>query len=306
MDRLPIETLAKIASQLKAFQEKQIGPSTLRLALFSTINTTWQVVIERETFRHIGVNTDSLPQLTAILTGPAGDRRIRLIQKLEFHYLSNQLPLLTSTQRSELREQQQPANESFSKSIKALFDYLKGWEERLNASWTVAAGQHQMDLLLGKEFRHTEAVLPMPPSHTEDIVVPPLPAKALANLPPEAPGRHFARRLWLGHAPEQVLARHPLIDVRYVSEEKLPELSIVSSMILYENHSIHPDSLMQILPQMTCLNHFQGNIFGEIKNLDRTREYRQGLSLIRGMCFLVWALTFLVLAQSQSLHLLPG
>lgn len=69
----------------------------------------------------------------------------------------------------------------------------------------------------------------------------------------------------------------PLIDVRYFGEEKLLELSIVSSMILYENHGIRPDSLMQILSQMKCLDHFQGNIFGEIKNLDRTREYRQGL-----------------------------
>lgn len=205
MNRLPIEILAKIASQ--AFQEKRIGPGRLRLAPFLTINRTCQVVIEREIFRHIGVDTDSLPQLTAILSGSAGDRRIRLIQKLEFHYLRNLVPFLTPTKLSELREQQRQANESFSESMKALFGHLKGREERLDASGTVAASQHQMRLLLGKEFRQKEAVPPMPPSHTEDIAVPPLPAQSPANVPLEAPGRHFARRPWLGHAPEPVLAR---------------------------------------------------------------------------------------------------
>jgi hypothetical protein len=36
----------------------------------------------------------------------------------------------------------------------------------------------------------------------------------------------------------------PLIDVRYFGEEKLLELSIMSLMILYEDHSIRLDSLM--------------------------------------------------------------
>lgn len=96
-------------------------------------------------------------------------------------------------------------------------------------------------------------------------------------MPPECPCRHFARRPWLGHTSGPVLARAPLIDVRYVGEEKLPEIIIVSSVIFYENHDVHPNNLMQILSQMKCLDHFRGNVFSEVKNLDRTREYRRGL-----------------------------
>ena len=116
----------------------------------------------------------TLTQLTAILSGSAGDRRIRSIQKLEFHYLSNLESFLTPIQNNELREQQQLANETFSKRIKVLFSHLKGWEERLNASGTVGAGLHQMHLLPGKEFRQKEALLPTPPSLTKDILVLPL------------------------------------------------------------------------------------------------------------------------------------
>ena len=77
--------------------------------------------------------------------------------------------------------------------------------------------------------------------------------------------------------PEPRVAPPPQIYVRYIGEEMLPELSIVSSMILHEGHDIHPESLMQIISRMECLVDFEGNIFEESMSLELIREYRKGM-----------------------------
>lgn len=113
MDRLPTETIAEIVSQLKALLGKNISPHPHhrpRLAPYSTINRTWQEVIEHETFRDIKkIDTDNLPELTAILSGSTGDRRIHSIRSLEFLYIPIRMPPLAPTQHSERREQERVA-----------------------------------------------------------------------------------------------------------------------------------------------------------------------------------------------------
>lgn len=280
MNRLPTETLAEIASQLKALLGKNIDPHKPRLAPYSTISRRWQEVIERQTFRRININTNTLPELTAILGSSTGAQRICSIRELDFHHLRDQVPSLAPTQHDELREQQRLADESFSENMRALFGLLKGWEERL------AGDQYQLRLFLGTEYRQKEAGVPLPPSPTVDIVRPPRPA----DTPLDAQPGVYRRPMLVRPLPEPIVAPPPQIGMRYISEEMLPELTIVSSMILYNGHDIHPESLLQIISQMKCLVDFEGNIFEENVSLELTREYRKGmwlwLSLLGRVC--VW------------------
>ncbi|OBT49286.1 hypothetical protein VE00_00278 [Pseudogymnoascus sp. WSF 3629] len=181
-----------------------------------------------------------LPKLTAILSGATGDRRIRSIRVLEFHYVTD---LMAPAQHSdsELGEQEHLPNEFFSEDMKALFGLLKGWEERLGGSERVAAERYQLSLFLGRGWGTDVPDLPLTPPPTEDIV------------------------------------RAPWPDVRYIGEEKLPELSLVSWVTLCERHGIHPESLMQIVSRMKYLDRFEGDIFEEGWSLGRTREYRKVL-----------------------------
>ncbi|OAF61138.1 hypothetical protein VC83_02371 [Pseudogymnoascus destructans] len=54
---------------------------------------------------------EGLRKLTAILSGATDDRRIRSIRVLEFRYITDRM---APAQHSELREQEQLANESLS------------------------------------------------------------------------------------------------------------------------------------------------------------------------------------------------
>lgn len=293
MNRLPTETVAEIVSQLKALLAKNISPDHRpRLAPYSAINRTWQEVIEHETFRHIKqIDTDNLPELTAILSGSTGDRRIRSIRSLEFHYIPIWMPPLTPTQHIELREQERVASESFSEDIRVLFALLKGWEERVDGDGGVAGDRCQLRLFLGRGRVKSAPNLPPlpPPPPTVDIVIPRRPADA----PPDAPPGVYRRPMLVRPLPEPIVAPPPRIGVRYISEEMLPELTIVSSMILYNGHDIHPESLLQIISQMKCLVDFEGNIFEENVSLELTREYRKGmwlwLSLLGRVC--VWCVS---------------
>ena len=144
MNRLPTETVAEIVSQLKALLAKNINSHHKpRLASYSTINKTWQEVIEHETFREIRkIDADNLPELTAILSGSTGDHRIRSIRSLEFHYIPIRMPPLAPTQHIERREQERVASEAFSQDMRVLFALLKGWEERVDGGGGVAGDRY--------------------------------------------------------------------------------------------------------------------------------------------------------------------
>jgi hypothetical protein len=240
MDRLPAEIISEIVSYLKALGRTHYNLWRTNLSTYATINRTWQSVIEHETFSRISIFSTMLPKLTAILSGATRDRRIRSIRVLEFHYVTD---LMAPAQHSELGEQEHLPNEFFSEDMKALFGLLKGWEERLGGSERVAAERYQLSLFLGRGWGTDVPDLPLTPPPTEDIV------------------------------------RAPWPDVRYIGEEKLPELSLVSWVTLCERHGIHPESLMQIVSRMKCLDRFEGDIFEEGWSLGRTREYRKGMWL---------------------------
>lgn len=237
MDRLPVEIISEIVSHLRALQAIHYGLWKTQLAAYATINRTWQGVIEHETFSRINIISSMLPELTAILSGSTGDRRIRSIRVLEFHSVTD---LIAPAQHSGLGEQEH-ANKCFSEDMKALFGLLKGWEERLGGSEHVAAERYQLGLFLRRGASRGLPDPPLTPRPTEDIV------------------------------------RAPWPDVRYIGEEKLPELSLVSWVKLCDDHIIHPESLMQIVSRMKCLDSFEGDFFDESWSLDRTREYRKGM-----------------------------
>lgn len=167
-----------------------------------------------------------------------------------------------------------------------LFALLKGWEERVDGGGGVAGDRYQLRLFLGMGYFKSapDPPPPPPPPPTVDIVRPP----RLADAPPDAPPGVYRRPLLVRPLPEPRVAPPPQIDVRYIGEEMLPELSIVSSMILYEGHDIHPESLLQIISRMMCLVSFEGNIFEENMSLELIREYRKGmwlwLSLLGRVC----------------------
>ncbi|OBT86809.1 hypothetical protein VE02_03917 [Pseudogymnoascus sp. 03VT05] len=126
MDRPPADIISEIVSHLGALQETHYGPYKSNLGSYATINRTWQGVIERETFRHIKVEADNLPELISLLSGATSDCRIRSIRALEFQYPTDWMAALTPTQHSERREQERLSNESFSGDMRALFSLLKG------------------------------------------------------------------------------------------------------------------------------------------------------------------------------------
>ncbi|OBT71449.1 hypothetical protein VF21_10596 [Pseudogymnoascus sp. 05NY08] len=281
MDRLPADIISEIVSYLGALKQAHYGLWKSNLSPYATINKTWQSVIEHDTFSRIKIDADTLPELIPLLSGATGDRRIRSIRALEFQYLIDWMPALTPTQHSELREQERLANESFSGDMRALFGLLKGWEERLGGNERVVADRHQLRLFL---IRGWDRGAPHPPHPTEENIISPRPADA----PPDAPvvhhGRHFSVIPWKDFRLE-VDRRFPRPYLQYIGEEKLPELSLVSSVIVCEGHDIHPESLIRILSRMKCLDCFIGYLFDETENLDLTREYRKALA--------------------QCLHLLP-
>lgn len=294
MDRLPPEILSEIVSQLLAFREGRYCIDRPKLASYAAINREWQAVTERETFRHIKTNTDTLPELIPILSGAAGNQRIRSIRTLEFAYdldVLVDIPSLNPTERSELREQHRLQSESFSENMRMLFALLKGWEERLGGSEGVAG--HQLCLNLGTmppggyhPFVAPSWVIAaranpsVPPSSMGEIFMPPRRADAALDDPPYTPPvETFTRshsRPWPEYLPKGIVGRPPDVDLRYIGE-KLPELSIVSSVAFFRGPYIHPDSVMQILSGMKRLNYFCGHLFEESRALAHTREYRKGL-----------------------------
>lgn len=177
------------------------------------------------------------------------------------------------------------ASEAFSQDMRVLFALLKRWEERVDGDGGVAGDRYQLCLFLGRgRVKSAPNPPPPPPPPTGDIVIPRRPADA----PPDAPPGVYRRPTMVRPLPEPRVDPPPQIDVRYIGEEMLPELSIVSSMILHEGHDIHPESLMQIISRMKCLVDFEGNIFEESMSLELIREYRKGmwlwLSLLGRVC----------------------
>lgn len=257
MNRLPIEILDEIASHLLSALEYGLTINMTwltwlekpNLAPYSTINRTWQEVIERKTFQYIHFNANTLPELQFILSGAKGDRRIRSIRSLRFSIIHSQTTPLT--QHIEPEKQQRLANESFSENMDMLFGLLKGWEERLDRSGSLAGNWYKLILSLNTDCQQI-------------AVNPPLPLQHLPRKPV---------REWAG----PVVIRVPLVDVQYVGKEMLPDLCLVSSVELQEGHGIHPESVMQILSRMKHLVEFEGSIFSENRNLSLTHEYREGM-----------------------------
>lgn len=299
MDRLPVEIISEIVSRLEALKEAHYGPWRSNLSPYVTINKAWQSVIEHETFRHIKIDADTLPELIPLLSGATGDRRIRSIRALEFRYIIDWMHPLTPTQPIELSEQQQQlANETFSGDMRAVFGLLKGWEERLGGSEGVAAGRHQLRLFLGRgvDRRVTDPTLLSPP--TEDFIIP----RGAADAPPDAPvvyhGPHAVVDSWEEFG--LLTSGIPRPDLQYIGDDKLPELSLVSSVVVCGGHTIHPKSLMQILSRIKYLDLMDGFIFDETENLDLTREYRKGLCLpLKGYIYLRFSSPDFLLSSSS-------
>lgn len=254
MDCLPTEVLAKIASQLKALLGSDSPSSEPKLAFYSTINKTWQDIIERETFRYINIDSNKVPELTAIL-GTRATQRISSIQVLSFCALYNHS---THVQPSQLGEQRRLRNESFSKSLKILFDLVAGWESSAGDM-----SRSYLRLCLSTAFRQNARVGAAPSQPRigglfgRQFVTGPLPG--VANNSQDAPVVNLDQT-----------------DLRYVGQE-LPDLNIVSSVTLSDGYKIHPESLMRILSRMKCLVKFEGIIFGECRSLDLTYGYRKGM-----------------------------
>jgi hypothetical protein len=276
MDRLPAETLAEVASQLKALLEKDSVSGKARLASYSTINRAWQEAIERETFHHINIDTERITEFRVILSSATAGQRIRLIRILGVCVLYNHMPPPRLTQQGQWGEQRRLRDGSFSDSLRMLFGLVKKWEESLAGS--VMVGRCQLRLSLSTRFRqNTRFTAPPPPPQSHigalsgfggGFIIGPLPG--VANDAQNEPAVNL-----LGQT-----------DVQYIGEQELPDLNLVSSVTLPEGHGIHPESLIQILSRMKCLIEFEGTIFGEDKSLDLTREYRKGtwLSILGRVC----------------------
>lgn len=298
MDRLPAEILSEIVSQLRQLREGRYDVYGPKLAPYAAINREWQAAIERVTFRHIKTNTNTLTKLISMLSSAAGDQRIRSIRTLEFTYHLDVLldiPSLDPTERSELLEQHRLQSEAFSENMRMLFAMLKGWEERLGGSEGVA--EHELCLNLGTMpprgthpfvddpwVKAAKANPPLPPSSRGEIFIPPRLADAAPDDPPYIPPvETFTRPLarpWPEYLPKELVGRPPDVYVRYIGE-KLPELSIVSSVVFsvmfLPDPYIHPESVMQILSGIKRLDYFSGHLFEESRGLSHTREYRKGL-----------------------------
>lgn len=172
--------------------------------------------------------------------------------------------------------------------MRALFGLLKGWEEKLGGSERVAADRHQLRLFLGRGWDRGAPHMSRP---TWEIIIPPRPADAPPDTPVVDPWKEYTLEVAL-HGPRP--------DLQYIGDEKLPELSLVSSVIVCEDHSIHPKSLMQILSRMKCLDCFDGDVFDETENLDLTREYRKGLCLsLKGYIYLRFSSPDFLLSSSS-------
>jgi hypothetical protein len=286
MNRLPIEILDEIVEYLlcAARKERMAATSVFDynstgnmtsltwgvkpiLAPYSTINRTWQEVIERKTFERLGINTNTLPELQCILSGATGDRRIRSIRCLQFSIVRSQKPPLT--QHIEPEKEQRLANESFSENMSILFGLLKGWEERLDGSGSLEGDFYDLHLFLATDCQQSAVNPPLRlqlPSTYEIINEWAEPQLQLPRIIEPVNG-------WT----KSVTRVPPRIDVQYVGKEKLPDLCLVSSVELCENHGIYPETVMQILSRMKHLVKFKGNIFQEGGNLSLTRGYREGM-----------------------------
>ncbi|KFY65828.1 hypothetical protein V496_02312 [Pseudogymnoascus sp. VKM F-4515 (FW-2607)] len=182
------------------------------------------------------------------------------------------MPFLINVQHSEVEKQHRLADELFSDDMRVLFGLLKEWEEGLDGSGGAAGGQCCLGLHLGARDRPNEAepTLPHPP-----MGEPPMGNAVMESGPRDEPVvfrrsfSDFVMRPLPKDAPEEpVVAHRPMINMQYIGEEKLPDLSLVSSVFINQDHRIHLESLMQILSRMKCLVGFGGYIFGEVQSLD--------------------------------------
>lgn len=185
-----------------------------------------------------------------MFSGATGDHRVRSWRTLGFIHLRNRVPFLTPAQHSEVEEHQRSADELFSGDIRVLFGLLKEWEGRLDGSGSgnAAGGQCCLGLHLGTRDRPSEAelTLPHPP-----IGEPPTGNAVMESGPRDEPvvfRRSFSDFV-MGPLPEDapeepVVGHHPRINMQYIGEEKLPNLSLVSSVFINIFHFIYLKSLM--------------------------------------------------------------
>ncbi|OBT64547.1 hypothetical protein VE03_05284, partial [Pseudogymnoascus sp. 23342-1-I1] len=290
--------------------ERRQGMLNIRRA-WEIVEEVWRRGDEGEehlTFHTLSLTTADLPVLSSLLlASPTGTHRIRALRSLEINFLRERPPFLTPAKHDdEIEDLQRRADEAFSRATRELFKLLRGCGVRLGGGGR-RGGRHSFRLTLGTEYFPNEVFVSVSPLPVEEIVLRspspveeimsrspspieenvPLPPPAEEIIPPpDAPvphqARHSALTPWARHPPSpspEPTHRRPRIDVRYIGdEEELPELGLVSEVVVCEGHKIHPSTLLLLLSRLRGVHRFGGTIAEEHWDVRVTREGRKVLA----------------------------